>query len=98
MNRGGWHLFKGGKLSRVYDICKATLCKPHLHCGLVSTCVVAAHCSIFPFVPPRAAHILRGTGTVVNLVVAKQAAAHYGLTHLIHQPSPRYSRKHDPHR
>jgi len=47
---------------------------------------------------PRAAHILRGTGKTVNLVVAKQAAVYYGLTHLIHQPSPRYSRKHNPHR
>lgn len=47
---------------------------------------------------PRAAHILRGTGKTVNLIVAKQAAVYYGLTHLIHQPSPRYSRKHNPHR
>ena len=33
MNRGGWHLFKGGKLSRFYDICK-------LHCANLICIVV----------------------------------------------------------
>ena len=39
----------------------------------------------------RAARVLRSTGKVVNLTVAK----HYGLSHLIGQPSPRYGRKSD---
>lgn len=41
----------------------------------------------------RAAEILRATGKVVNLTVAKQAASHLGLLHLIQSSSPRYHRK-----
>ena len=49
---GGMALVRRGQIITSLRHLQATLCKPHLHCDLVSTCVVAAHCSIFSFVPP----------------------------------------------
>ena len=43
----------------------------------------------------RAAKILRNTGNIVNLTVAKHAVAFYGLSHIIPPSSPRHRRKRD---